>query len=143
MGVSMREIQEWLKFIDQGQPSQSQPDFLPAAIHNAKLVSQRAVHTFQLSVALQATGGTFVGRMQKVAALLKEDAARSDPLIDLSCTVEGDKVSPERAELPTHAHVFDSSSHLLLSRAGRCDSVMRAVSAVALLPLLFVPLGRR
>ena len=77
----------------------SKPDLLPVAIHSVKLVSQRALHTFKLSVALKASEGTFAGRMPAVANLLKEDAVRSDPLIDLSCTVEGDKVSPTQTEL--------------------------------------------
>lgn len=79
---------------------------LRAAIHNAKLVSQRAVHTCNLSVALKASEGTCAERTQKVAALLKEDAVRPEPLIDLSFTVEGDKVSPTQTELPRREHVF-------------------------------------
>jgi hypothetical protein len=67
---------------------------LLASIQNAKLVSQRAVHTYKLSVALKASEGTFVQRMRKVAGLLEEEAARPDPFIDLSFTMDGDKVSP-------------------------------------------------
>jgi hypothetical protein len=65
---------------------------LDSAVHRARLASHTVVQTLALVDAIQSTTGSFAQRMQAVADLLKEDADRSDSLIDLSLVAEGETV---------------------------------------------------
>ena len=68
-----------------------------ASIQDAHLRMRRVVHTFKF-LRMFTNTDSHERRMQAVANLLKEDAARSDPLIDLPFTMEGDKVSSTQTE---------------------------------------------
>lgn len=60
------------------------------AIHVAELVLQRSVYTQKLQHTLDWTG--YEQRMRVIGAQLQADVARPESLIDLSRTMEGDKV---------------------------------------------------
>lgn len=79
-----------------------------SAILEARTQMLQVVHTLKLARAIKATQAGADQRMQAVADLLKEDATRSDPLINLSMTIEGDEVSPAQLQAGSPAHtLFD------------------------------------
>jgi len=64
-----------------------------AALAHAQLAPQIATQTQRLIKAIEAIDGSCVECVESVVNLLKEDARRTESLLDLSLPLEGDEVS--------------------------------------------------